>query len=77
MHMHMCPGHTKEPLRARGAPDRWGVVNNSIWLSLSRYDALGVSAASGITAVGCLIDQALAPLVSVAAVSQGLSLHRS
>ena len=29
------------------------------------------------SAVGCLIDQALAPNGSVAAASQGLSLHRS
>ncbi len=64
-------------MRAQRAPIRWGVIDNSIGLSLSRCDALRVSAASGTTAVGCLIDQALAPLGSVAAASQGLSLHRS
>ena len=75
MHMHM---EGKEPERARRAPDRWGVIVDSTAgaPSLASY-ALLLSAASGRPAVGCLIDQALAPLGSVAAASQGLSLHRS
>jgi hypothetical protein len=45
--------------------------------SFSGYDALYVSASHGKSAEGHLIGQALAPLETVAAVSQGLSLHRS
>ena len=52
-----------------------GGINRSITVPLACTRS--ASAASGLTAFGCLIDQALAPSWSVAAASQGLSLRRS
>ncbi len=74
------PGYaTRAVIAIQSAPGSTKVGRKCSLISVSSHslsDALYERRERG-SAIGCLIDQALAPFRSVAAASQGLSLHRS